>query len=107
MTSLKTRVGERITSHFGNLYTASLPAWIAAIRGKPKPNVPLAGERWLLMGYGSGDAAEALVATVVPGWEKAAASIDQRCLGDSVALSHDDYIAIHRDGESNVIKPLN
>ncbi|MEC8049502.1 MAG: hydroxymethylglutaryl-CoA synthase [Myxococcota bacterium] len=101
-------LGKELTSHFGNLYTASLPAWIAAAFAEAETKGgSLAGERWLLIGYGSGDAAEALVATVVPGWEKAAAAINiNAAMADSVALSHDDYIAIHRDGESNTSSKL-
>ena len=104
----KLELGKEFTSHFGNLYTASLPAWIAAAFAEAETdNLPLAGERWLLIGYGSGDAAEALVATVVPGWEKAAAAIDlNTAMANSVALSQDDYIAIHRDGESNTSSEL-
>ena len=104
----KLELGKELTSHFGNLYTASLPAWIAAAFAEAETNnVPLTGERWLLVGYGSGDAAEALVATVVPGWEKAASAIGlEVSMADSVALSQEGYIAIHRDGESNTSSKL-
>ena len=94
-------LGKNLTAQFGNLYTASLPAWIAAAFVEALENSEkLSDETWLLIGYGSGDAAEAMVASVVPGWEDAAQRIGIRqSLSTSEVLTEHDYQAIHHRGE--------
>jgi len=84
----------------GNLYTAALPAWLAAgFEHAVEEGMSLAGESLLAIGYGSGDAAEALSLRVESGWEDAARRIDFRgALADPVDLSRDQYEALH-DGE--------
>src|SRR5262245_41902544 len=60
----------------GNLYTAALPAWLAAgFEDALGRGVELAGQTLLAVGYGSGDAAEAIPLHVVDGWQEAAAKI--------------------------------
>jgi hydroxymethylglutaryl-CoA synthase len=50
----------------------------------------------LLVGYGSGDAAEALPARVMPGWREAAARIGfAEALGSAVDLEREQYEALH------------
>src|SRR5690606_24364739 len=59
----------------------------------------LARRRLLAIGYGSGDAAEAVPLVVVPGWREAAARIDVgRSLAGAVDLDRGQYEALH-DGE--------
>ena len=93
----KLKLGSRQAAEFGNLYTASLPAWLAAaLEEAAGHDAERAGERWLLIGYGSGDAAEAIVATVQPGWRAAAQRIDLAgALAGAVALSAEQYAALH------------
>jgi hydroxymethylglutaryl-CoA synthase len=56
----------------------------------------LAGEQLLAMGYGSGDAAEALTLTMSPSWREAAARIGvARALADAVDLTREQYEALH------------
>lgn len=96
-------LGKTLTANFGNLYTASLPAWIAAalVEGVEDGSVE-EGESWLLVGYGSGDASEALVGRVVPGWREAAASINVReALAGGVNLNKKAYQTLHIHGEVN------
>jgi len=94
-------LGKNLTAQFGNLYTASLPAWIAAAFVEALENSEkLNDESWLLIGYGSGDAAEAMIGKVVSGWEYAARKIDiLHALSQSIVLSERDYYALHRHGE--------
>jgi len=84
----------------GNLYSAALPAWIAAgLEQAAQEKADLAGERVLAIGYGSGDAAEALLLEVAPGWELAA-----RRIGFRAALEGPRFLTRHQyekrhDGE--------
>jgi hydroxymethylglutaryl-CoA synthase len=93
----KLGLGSDLVRDVGNLYTASLPAWLAAaFEDALTRGVELAGKSMLLVGYGSGDAAEAIPAIVVPGWERAAARIGfARALETSHALDREQYEALH------------
>ncbi|KIG18465.1 Hydroxymethylglutaryl-CoA synthase [Enhygromyxa salina] len=93
----KLSLGSELVRDVGNLYTASLPAWLAAaFEDALCRGLELAGKPMLLVGYGSGDAAEAIPATVVPGWQRAAARIGfARALESSHALDRDQYEALH------------
>lgn len=85
----------------GNLYTGALPAWLAAGLGEAaERGTALAGREILLVGYGSGDAAEAIPATVVPGWESMAARIQVApALAGAVDVTRDQYHAL-REGKA-------
>jgi hydroxymethylglutaryl-CoA synthase len=87
----------------GNLYTAALPAWLAAgLEDARAKNVPLDNKSVLLVGYGSGDAADAIPMRMVPGWQTAAASIYfHESLEPSIDLSHDQYLALRDRGETS------
>lgn len=81
----------------GNLYTAALPAWLAAgFEHALEDGVALEGESLLAIGYGSGDAAEALSLHVEAGWKDAARRIDfSGALADPVDLDREQYEALH------------
>jgi hydroxymethylglutaryl-CoA synthase len=85
----------------GNLYTAALPAWLAAgFEDALQQDVDVTGQTWLAIGYGSGDAAEAIPLHVVPGWREAAAKIGvDRALAFSVQLTREQYEGRH-DGQA-------
>ena len=87
----------------GNLYTASLPAWLAAaFDERARGTDDWAGETLLAVGYGSGDAAEALRLRVSPRWREAAARIDVAGALDTAEaqnLTQAEYEALH-DGSS-------
>jgi hydroxymethylglutaryl-CoA synthase len=93
----KLRLGAQPMMHLGNLYSAALPAWLAAgLEEALAHNLPLEERKLLLVGYGSGDAAEALPARVVPGWRAAAARIGfTRSLEGAVDLSRAQYECLH------------
>ncbi|MGA1372384.1 MAG: hydroxymethylglutaryl-CoA synthase family protein [Pseudomonadales bacterium] len=94
---LMTSLGRASVQDIGNLYSASLPAWLAAgMEDAAERQVSLAGRRILALGYGSGDAAEAIPMQVVPGWETAARSIGfAEALKDPVDLDESGYTTLH------------
>ena len=89
-------LGAEAMYELGNLYTAALPAWLAAgLAEAADSNAELSGTEILLVGYGSGDAAEVMPMTVVPGWERAARAIDfENSLSPSVDLSFQQYLEL-------------
>jgi hydroxymethylglutaryl-CoA synthase len=96
----KMRLGAQPMRELGNLYCASLPAWMAAgIEEAQSQGADLAGQEVLALGYGSGDAAEAIPMRAVAGWDRAATRIGfAAALQPSVDLARDEYIALHRTG---------
>jgi hydroxymethylglutaryl-CoA synthase len=90
------RLGEHVAAELGNLYTAALPAWLAAgLEEAACSGIRLAGRDVLLVGYGSGDAAEALPIRVVPGWERAAKRIAlEKALKSRVEVTRRQYLAL-------------
>jgi len=89
--------GAEMVAELGNLYTASLPAWMAAgLEDAASRGADLSGRKVLLIGYGSGDAAEAIPCTIVPGWEAAAERIGIRtALVGHVRLDREQYERLH------------
>ncbi len=69
----KMRLGSKTMMGMGNLYSAALPGWLAAgLEEAARTGRDLAGKELLLIGYGSGDASEAIPARVVSDWRGAA-----------------------------------
>lgn len=93
----KLALGGESNCDFGNLYTAALPAWLAAgFEVALADGIDLTGEELLTMGYGSGDAAEVIPFNVVDGWQDAAAKIRfDRAMANPVDLSQSQYEALH------------
>lgn len=94
------RLGAQPMRELGNVYSASLLAWLAAgMEEAAQSAIDLGGREVLALGYGSGDAAEAMPMRVVPGWARAAGRIGfAAALENAVDLTHDDYVALHRSG---------
>ncbi|HEU0197367.1 MAG TPA: hypothetical protein VFQ88_09170 [Nevskiaceae bacterium] len=93
----KMQYGSVTMMELGNLYTAAAPAWVAAgLEDAAERAAALDGKELLLMGYGSGDAAEAIPARVASGWQKAARAIHFReALAGAVDLDAQQYAALH------------
>jgi hydroxymethylglutaryl-CoA synthase len=93
----KITLGADRMRELGNLYTAALPAWLAAgLEEAQQQGIELADKEILLVGYGSGDAADAIPIRVVPGWTDAVSKIAfAAALEPSIDLSHDQYLALH------------
>jgi hydroxymethylglutaryl-CoA synthase len=107
----KMSLGSEAVKDVGNLYSAALPAWIAAgleqaaVRGDE-----LEGSPMVAVGYGSGDAAEALPLHAVPGWRHAARRIGfAEALSGALDLSQQQYEALHdrRDAAEIDYRPKN
>lgn len=96
----KLQTGSDSMMDLGNLYTAALPAWLAAgLDDAAARGLDLEGRDLLLLGYGSGDAAEAIPARVGPGWHEAARAIGfHDALGGAVDLDEAEYAALHDGG---------
>ncbi len=93
----KMSVGSEAVRDLGNLYSAALPAWIAAgFEEAARTKLDWADAPLVAVGYGSGDAAEALPCFVQPGFEAAASHIGfSQALEGSVTLTREQYEALH------------
>jgi len=101
----KMDLGSETAREFGNLYSSSLPAWLAAgLEQAWQEDREVAGATLLAIGYGSGDAAEAMTLRVVPGWQEAAARMGvEHALAGAVDLSREEYEALH---DHRALQPL-
>lgn len=102
--SEKMALGSEWVKDLGNLYSAALPAWLAAgLEEAVVRNVALAGESMVAVGYGSGDAAEAIPVHAVSGWEAAAQRIGFRdALANPIDLTQAQYEALHDGREAQL-----
>lgn len=94
-------LGSETMQKLGNLYTASLPGWMAAGLHQASKNndVELAGQDLLMVGYGSGDASEVIPCHIEEDWREAASLINaDEALQDSVPLSKQQYVELHSTG---------
>ena len=93
----KMSLGSELVKDLGNLYSAALPAWIAAgFEEASRRKLDLADAPLVAVGYGSGDAAEALPLYVERGYEAAASRIGfEQSLAGSVTLTREQYEALH------------
>ncbi len=93
----KLALGSDTMLDLGNLYTAALPAWIAAGIEQALDEGSLeAGEEILTLGYGSGDAAEVIPFVMAESWREAAAKIRfSDAMNDYVDLDQAQYEAMH------------
>jgi hydroxymethylglutaryl-CoA synthase len=108
MVAAKMSLGSESMKDIGNVYCAALPAWMAAgfedayLRGSN-----LTGGKVLAVGYGSGDAAEAIPMTVAPTWREAASRIGFEAALDSYQdLTQAQYESLHDTGTAQgLIEP--
>ena len=93
-------LGSDAMMELGNIYTGALPAWLAAgFEEAWQTGHQLADRELLLVGYGSGDAADAIPARVTRGWEEAAARIGfAQALENAIDLSQEQYLAMRDSG---------
>ncbi|MEZ4294337.1 MAG: hypothetical protein R3B70_05130 [Polyangiaceae bacterium] len=96
----KMSLGSDRMMDLGNLYTAALPAWIAAgLEEAAETGRDLDGKDLLIVGYGSGDAAEATLIQVASRWREAARRIGfMASLESPTQLTQPQYVALH-DGK--------
>ncbi len=93
----KLRLGSDTMLDLGNLYTAALPAWMAAGFEQALDEDSLAaGEEVLTLGYGSGDAAEVIPFFMAESWREAAAKIRfADAMEMTLDLDRQQYEALH------------
>jgi hydroxymethylglutaryl-CoA synthase len=93
----KLALGSDTMLDLGNLYTAALPAWIAAgFEQALDEGRDLQGQELLTLGYGSGDAAEVIPFFAAAEWRDAAASIRfADAMELAVDLNQEQYEALH------------
>ncbi|MFK7957710.1 MAG: hypothetical protein AB8B96_16540 [Lysobacterales bacterium] len=108
-------LGSAAMMEIGNLYTAALPAWLGAGLEQAAESAPSplddhpglnTGDEVLLVGYGSGDAAEAIPARLVEGWQAAAGRIGfSDILQNPIDLGQRQYEVLHDTGECEGLRP--
>jgi hydroxymethylglutaryl-CoA synthase len=103
----KMSLGSELMKDIGNVYCAALPAWMAAgFEDALERDVDLEGKPVLAVGYGSGDAAEAIPMTVARNWRRAAARIN---FSDSLeryqTLTQSQYESLHDNGRAVGLVP--
>ncbi|MDH4048200.1 MAG: hydroxymethylglutaryl-CoA synthase [Gammaproteobacteria bacterium] len=93
----KLALGSDTMLDLGNLYTAALPAWLAAGFEQALDEDRLqAGEELLTLGYGSGDAAEVIPFYVGDRWRDATKNISfAAAMEFAVDLNASQYEALH------------
>ena len=96
----KMSLGAEIMKEIGNVYCAALPAWMAAgMEEAARRGIDLTDGKVLAVGYGSGDAAEAIPMRVVKGWEREAEKIGfEEALEGSQDLTREQYESLHDSG---------
>jgi hydroxymethylglutaryl-CoA synthase len=105
----KMSLGATLMKDIGNVYCAALPAWIAAgLEEAFDGGVDLTGKPVLAVGYGSGDAAEAIPMRVAAHWRDAAARIGfSAALEPQQTLTRQQYENLHDSGQAaGLIPPL-
>lgn len=100
MVAAKMSLGSEAMKDIGNVYCAALPAWMAAgFEDAYQRGSDLANGKVLAVGYGSGDAAEAIPMTVAPTWREAAAKIGfEAALEPHQDLTKAQYESLHDTG---------
>jgi hydroxymethylglutaryl-CoA synthase len=96
----KLRLGSDAMRDLGNLYTAALPAWMAAGFEQALEEDSLqVGEEILTLGYGSGDAAEVIPFFMAEGWREATRRMRfTESLEFAIDIDFDQYKALHDGG---------
>lgn len=96
----KMSLGSHYMAHMGNLYSAALPAWIAAAFDEAATKqLKIEGQSMVAVGYGSGDASEAIPIIPAENWLAAASRIKfDAAMANGFNLKREQYETIH-DGK--------
>lgn len=99
-------LGSDTVRELGNVYSASLPAWIAAgLEEALHRDIDLASQDILAIGYGSGDAAEAIPMRVVMPWREATEQIKFAAAMKPVQnLDQSQYKSLHATGYADSLQ---
>ena len=95
--SAKCGAGRGVVRQLGNLYSASLPAWMgAAFEEAAEAPDGEEGSEVLLLGYGSGDASLAVMGRLVPGWQSSARALGfSKGLAGALDIDRESYERAH------------
>ena len=98
----KMSLGSDQMKDIGNVYCAALPAWMAAgLEEAAQSDSNLASEKILAVGYGSGDAAEAIPMKLAKNWRVAARKIGfTEALEPQQNLTQAQYEILHDTGDA-------
>eukprot|EP00796_Vickermania_ingenoplastis_P003877 gene3877-2749_t len=101
----KMSLGSPAMGNFGNLYTASLPCWLAAgFEEAYTRKLDIVGKPMVMVGYGSGDASMSIPIMPVHGWEKAASKINVAdALKNPMDIDKAAYESLHTGAEKKDI----
>jgi hydroxymethylglutaryl-CoA synthase len=104
----KMSLGSRGAADLGNLYTAALPAWMAAgFEDALNKKLDLTERSMLAIGYGSGDAAEAVPVRMAPEWAEAAKRIGfAAALSPAFDLTQAQYESLHDTAKAENLPSL-
>jgi hydroxymethylglutaryl-CoA synthase len=93
----KLALGSDTMLDLGNVYTAALPAWIAAgFEQALDEGRDMSGEELLTLGYGSGDAAEVIPFIVSKDWREATKAIGfAKAMSFTIDLTQQQYADLH------------
>lgn len=102
----KMQLGADLMMQVGNIYTGALFAWLAAgLEEAAETGVELGGKEVLLVGYGSGDASEAVPLRIRDSWREGASRIGfARALDNAVDVSREQYEQLHDSGEADGLR---
>jgi len=102
--AINTGLGHQQMREVGNLYTASLPAWMAAGLEQAVASRSFGEQDQILAaGYGSGDAAELIPMRLAPDWQQAAGRIGfEDSLSGARDIDEADYVALHEGTHSTM-----
>ena len=91
------RFGDASIRQCGNLYTASMPGWLAAgLEDAARSNALPVGAEILAFGYGSGDAAEVVPMRLAAAWRDAAKRVGfDAALDGAIDLDQAGYEQLH------------
>ena len=100
----KMGLGAEYTKQLGNLYSAALPAWIGAgLEDAAEKKLALGGANMVAVGYGSGDAAEAIPISPTQDFADAARRIGiGRALSGAIDLNQAQYESLHDRRELDI-----
>ena len=101
----KLRFGSELTMEMGNIYSGSVFVWLSAgLEDALNCEVDLSNEEALMIGYGSGDAAEVIPIIFVKGWQKSAKITPfSSAFKSHINLTHEQYLKLRSEKTTNGI----
>ena len=101
----KLSFGSALTTEMGNIYSGSVFGWLSAgLEDALKNGIDLSNEEALMIGYGSGDAAEVIPIFFVEGWQESAKLTPfSNAFESYINLTHKQYLKLRSEKTTNGI----